>query len=245
MLIGLEFEKYIPKFIIKFFSKLFNISDKEVIIFFLSILSGYPNNSKLLKNNKNLNNLIQYTNFINPIFLLCTIGNIYLKNIKITIIIMISHYLSNIIIGILIRNKNVNNNLNTDKKEDIDYLKLYFNTIKNTITSLSNVFSNILFFSILISLVNNILPFDNFFKNLLLGLLEFSNGSYLISNLNISLYLKGLFITIIITFGGFCMHMQILSLNEKIKYTKYLLYRIFSVLISVIIYFISFMILSS
>lgn len=236
MLIELNFEKYIPKFIIKFFSKIFNINDKDVIIFILSIISGYPNNSKMLINNKNLNNLILYTNFLNPIFLICTIGNIYLKDLKITIIILISHYLSNILIGVICKNKNIKADYNKDIKENKNYLKIYFNIIRNTISSLTNIFANILFFSILISLINNIFTFNSIFKDFILGLLEFSNGVYLISNLNISLFLKGLFITIIITFGGFSLHMQILSVNEKIKYKKYLLYRIFNVFLAIIIY---------
>ena len=44
-------EKYIPSFIINFFSKLFNVSDKLVSIFFLSMISGFE---KLKISQKNL-----------------------------------------------------------------------------------------------------------------------------------------------------------------------------------------------
>lgn len=238
MLIELEFEKYIPKKIINFFSKLFNISKKEVVIFILSIISGYPNNSRMLKNNQNLNNIINFTSFINPIFLICTIGSIYLNDIKISIIIMICHYISNIIVGILLRTSEINGYEKTNNKDNKSYLNSYFNILRNSISALCNIFSNILFFSILSSLISNIFNFNEIINSIILGILEFSNGTYLIANLNIDIFYKGLLILIIITFGSFSIHMQMISVNERIKYTRFLKYRIISVFVSVILYYI-------
>ena len=94
ILINLNIENYLPKLLKKSISKLFNISDKDVSIIILSMISGYPNNANLLKDNPNLNNIIHYTNFVNPIFLIATVGCIYLKDIKLSIIILLSHYIS-------------------------------------------------------------------------------------------------------------------------------------------------------
>lgn len=238
MLIELEFEKYIPKKLINFLSKLFNISKKEVVIFILSILSGYPNNSRMLSDNKNLNNLINFTSFINPIFLICTIGNIYLNNIKVSIIIMLCHYISSIVLGIILRNNEVIENKELIINNDKNYLNSYFSILRNTTKALCNIFSNILFFSILSSLVSNIFNFNEIINSIVLGTLEFSNGTYLVSNLNIDIFYKGLLILIIITFGSFSIHMQMISVNEKIKYIRFLKYRILNVFLAVIIYFI-------
>lgn len=238
VLINLQFEKYIPKFIINFFSYLFKINPKDVIIFMLSIISGYPNNAKMLNNNSNLNTIINFTNFVNPIFLICTVGAIYLKDIHIIILIFLSHILTNIIIGIILRNKYIYNKYTVNNNTNIDFFKVYYNSLKVVANSLVLIFSNILFFSVLISLLSNILPFNNIINSLLIGIVEFSNGIYLISNLNIDIFLKGLLIIIIITFGSFSVHMQMISINEKIKYTKYLLYRILSIFISIILYLI-------
>ncbi len=238
VLINLQFEKYIPKFIINFFSYLFKINPKDVIIFMLSIISGYPNNAKMLNNNSNLNTIINFTNFVNPIFLICTVGAIYLKDIRIIILIFLSHILTNIIIGIILRNKYIYNKYTVNNNTNIDFFKVYYNSLKVVANSLVLIFSNILFFSVLISLLSNILPFNNIINSLLIGIVEFSNGIYLISNLNIDIFLKGLLIIIIITFGSFSVHMQMISINEKIKYTKYLLYRILSIFISIILYLI-------
>lgn len=238
ILIKLDFYKYIPKFIIHMFKKLFNINDNDVIIFFLSIISGYPNNSKMLINNKNLNNIIHYTNFVNPIFLIATVGGIYLKNIKISILILVSHYISNIVMGILLKNKNTKNNYKQNKKNNTNFINIYTSTLKDTIFTLAIIFSNILFFSIILTLFKGIFHLNEPINSIICGLIEFSSGIYNISNLNINIFLKGLFILIIITFGSFSIHMQILSINDKIKYIKYLFYRILNVFISVIIYII-------
>ena len=230
ILIKLHFEKYIPKFIINLFKYIFNINDNDVVIFLLSIISGYPNNAKMLINNKNLNNIIHYTNFANPIFLIVTVGGIYLKNIKLSIIILLSQYISNMIIGILLRNKNKTNNNTKDNSND-NFLDIYYSSLKSTIFSLSIIFSNILFFSIINALITNIININPLINSIISGLIEFSNGIYLISKINIDIFYKGLIILCIIVFSSFSMHMQIMSINEKIKYIKYLIYRILNVFI--------------
>lgn len=240
ILIKLDFEKYIPNFIINIFKKIFNINKKEVIIFILSIISGYPNNAKMLNNNQNLNVIVNYTSFVNPIFLICTVGIIYLKDIRLTLIIYISHILSNIILGILLKNKNKVSMEKDNTSNNSSIFEIYFSSLKSTTSSLVMIFSNILFFSILLSLITNILPFKGIINSLILGVFEFSNGIYLISLSNISIFFKGLFILIVITFGSFSIHMQMISVNEKIKYTKFLLFRILCVFISIIIYLFSY-----
>lgn len=242
ILIKLEFDKYVPKIIKNTIKKLFNISDNEVIIFLLSIISGYPNNSKMLINNKNLNNIIHYTNFVNPIFLICTVGAIYLNDIKLSIIILISHYIGNIILGIILKNKNINDN-KTIINQNYNFLNIYYSSLKSTVITLSTIFANILFFSIINALITNIINLNEPLNSFVIGLIEFSNGIYNISQTNESLFIKGLLILIIITFGSFSIHMQILSINDKIKYFKYLLYRIINIFISSIIFIILYLIL--
>ncbi len=242
ILIKLNFEKYIPNILKICLKKLFNISDSEITIFLLSIISGYPNNAKMLINSKNLNNIIQYTNFINPIFLICTVGGIYLNNIKFSIIILISHYIGNILLGIILKNNNVKTNeINEEKSKS--FLNIYYYSLKSTIITLSIIFSNILFFSIITALITNIININEPLNSLIIGLLEFSNGIYSLSLTNENLFIKGLLILIIITFASFSIHMQILSINDKINYIKYLLFRIFNIFISVIIYVFLYLIL--
>ena len=236
ILIELNFEKYIPKFIINSISKLFKINDKESSIFLLSILSGYPNNSKMLIDNPNLNKIILFSNHVNPLFLICTVGGIYLKNIYLALIIYLSHIISSIILGIIIRRKKSYCVTKKENKVNKNFFEIYFSSLKDTSLTLVNIFSNILFFSILISLLKNILIFNPITNYFIIGIFEFSAGINLICSLKISYFLKCIFILIIITFGSFSIHMQMISINPKIKYTKYLLYRILNVFISIIIF---------
>lgn len=239
ILINLNFERYIPKKIQNAITKLFNISPNEFSCFLLSILSGYPNNAKLLNDSKNLNNIIHYTNFVNPIFLITTVGCLYLKDIKLAIIILLTQYISNFILGIYFRNKNEPYSIIKTSK-NINFLSIYSNSLKNTIISLSIIFANILFFSVIISIAKTLININPIIDSLIFGLIEFSNGIYLISISTSNKFLQGLIITIIITFGSFSMHMQELSLNKKIRYLKYIKYRIVNIFLSLIIYFILF-----
>ena len=223
---------YIPNIITNIFNKIFNLSKTDTIILILSILSGYPNNIKLLsdKDNEYLNYV---TNYVNPLFFLGTVRTLYLKNNLISIIILISHYISNIIMLYIFKNK-----YKESSKIDNNITNMYSHSLKNTINTLVIIFSNLLFISLLITLLKLTLPFNNIINSFIIGILEFSKGIYEISLLNISIYLKGLLILIIITFGSISIHFQSICLNNKIKYIKFLLFRILNVLISIIIYFI-------
>ena len=233
VLIKLNIDKYFPNFL----SKILKLSKKDTSIFIFSLISGYPNNSKMLINSNNLNNLINYTNFVSPFFMFSTINNIYIKNIKISLLIYSSHVISNIIILFILKKEYKNNN-NLIKKNEESILNTYYTSLKDTTISLSLIFSNILFFSIIISFIKDILPFNNLTNSIIIGIFEFSSGIYEISLLPITIFLKGLLITIIITFSSISMHMQIINFNRKIKYIKYLIFRIFNVLLAIIIYLI-------
>ena len=182
----------------------------------------------MLKNNKNVNKLINYTCFINPIFLFGTVNSIYLNNTYLTIIIYLSNILSNIIIGISIRNEI--NYKNSSIKENKSIINIYFDSLKKSINSIINIFCNIMFFSFIICILKEIN-----INNLFYGIFEFSYGIYIVS-LRSNTFLKGLIISSIINFSSLSIHFQILNINRKIKYTKFLKYRIISVFIGIIIY---------
>lgn len=226
ILFNLDISKYIPKRICIFF----NITKDELVIILLSMFSGYPNNTRLLNNSTN-EYLYYVSNYVNPMFIIGTVGTIYLHNKSISIIILISHIISNIIMLFIFRKKykpykyrkNITNNL-------------YINSINNTVKSLTIIFSNLLIISLLVTIIKLILK-DSLIRGIILGLIEFSKGCFEISLLDINIYIKGLIILIFITFGSISIHMQMISFNNKIKYFKFLLLRILNVLISIIIYF--------
>ena len=88
ILINYHFTDYIPKKIILFISKLFNISNNAVLVFLLSLISGFPTNGmniRLAYDNNFISkdeceHLLYFIHFANPLFVLQTIGIFYLKN---------------------------------------------------------------------------------------------------------------------------------------------------------------------
>ena len=213
------------------FKSKFNLNKKDIGIIILSIFSGYPNNIRLLNESKN-EYLLYSTNFINPVFFIMTFNNLYLKNNKLCLTILISHYLSNIIIFLIYKNKNKYFDY---KKENIS--NSYTKSLILTIKTLSIIFSNLLFITLLITLLKLIIH-NTLYKAILIGIIEFSNGIIYLSKLNIISFYKGLLILIIISFGSISIFLQSISLNSKIKSIKFLFNKILNTLIAILIYLI-------
>lgn len=213
------------------FKSKFNLNKKDIGIIILSIFSGYPNNIRLLNESKN-EYLLYSTNFINPVFFIMTFNNLYLKNNKLCLIILISHYLSNIIIFLIYKNKYKYFDY---KKENIS--NSYTKSLILTIKTLSIIFSNLLFITLLITLLKLIIH-NTLYKTILIGIIEFSNGIIYLSKLNIISFYKGLLILIIISFGSISIFLQSISLNSKIKSIKFLFNKILNTLIAILIYLI-------
>ncbi|MBR2712610.1 MAG: hypothetical protein IKE73_02750 [Bacilli bacterium] len=226
ILFNINISNYIPKSLCNFF----NVTKDELLIILLSIFSGYPNNIRLLNNSTN-EYLYYVSNYVNPLFVIGTVGTLYLYDKSLSIIILISHIISNIIMLFIFRNKYTS----YEYKRNITS-NLYINSINNTVKSLTIIFSNLLIISLLVTIIKLILK-DSLIRGVILGLIEFSKGCFEISLLDINIYIKGLIILIFITFGSISIHMQMISFNNKIKYIKFLLFRILNVLISIIIYF--------
>ena len=116
ILISYNFVKYLPKWFINFFSNLFNIKKEVVLVFFLIIISGYPSNTKNARklydmkilNKDEASHLLMFTHFSNPLFILGTVAIYFLNNKNLGIIILLAHYFSNFVVGIIFRNNNFN-----------------------------------------------------------------------------------------------------------------------------------------
>ena len=234
--------------------KVFKMKKETSFVFLLSTLSGFPSNSKYLKNlldNKVINKeeaskLLLFTHFSNPLFIIESIGISFLGNKSIGILILIVHYLTNVIIGIINRNYYVNlvsNTILEEKKKD-SFVKTLSNSILNTIKILFLLYGIITFFMIITSLIKANFPFSNNINSLICGILEMTQGIYFISSTNLPLIMKASIITFFISFGGLSIHMQVFSIlsDYKIKYKDYFIARLMhgliaSSLVFLILYF--------
>ena len=226
-----------------FMEKVFKLKKETSFVFLLSIISGFPSNSKYIKNlldekiinEKEASKLLTFTHFSNPLFIIESIGISFLNNKKIGIIILICHYITNLIIGIINRNYYVN----FDKVQDIKKNKTSFiicltNSIYNTVKILFLLLGIITFFMIITAIIKANFNFNPIISNVLCGLLEMTQGIFYIANENIAVNIKASIITFFLSFGGLSIHMQVFSIlnNYKLMYFDYLLSRIIHAIIS-------------
>ena len=244
ILINYEFINIIPRIIKRIFSKLFNVGDNLISIFFLSILSGFPSSARITRNmyDKKLidvnesNHILMFTHFANPLFILSTVAVSFLEYEKYGLIILISHYLGNIIIGIIFRNFFYNNHTNyksiTNKSQS--FSNILIKSIKSSIDTLLLILGTLTCFLIISSLIINKLNLSPYPATIIKGILEITMGLNSLSLLNIPDIYKVVISTMFISFGGLAVHMQVISqiVDTDISYHYFFIARILHSLIS-------------
>ena len=230
---------------------LFHINSNCAYILILSMLSGSPSNAKyikeLLDSNRisinDANQVLLFSHFVNPIFIIGTVGTIFLGNKIYGFIILVSHYLANLIIGIMLRKKEIpkgipsNNNFFNIKP--IGFITTLKSAIKDTIDTLLIVFGTITSTLVLSSIINAYFNFNPVFN----GILEITSGLKYLSIESNTILFKIIISTFFISFGGLSIHAQVMSIldNKTIKYIPYLEARILQGLISSIIVYIMYL----
>lgn len=243
ILINYNFTEYIPQKIVNIISKIFNISPSAVLILLLSMISGFPTNAiniinaydKKILSKTESEHLLLFNHFANPLFVIQTIGTFYLGNSKLGIIILISHIISNIIIGLIFRNKNnySKNNYISKNIKSQNFSNIISNSIKKTIDSLLMISGTITLFLILSTLIINIFNLNEYLSVFIQGILEMTMSISLLSSLDINETTKLVISTMIISFGGLSIHLQVYStLDNKINYTNYFIGRVYQTIIS-------------
>lgn len=237
-----------------FMTKIFKVDQYASFVLILSLISGSPSNAKYINellnkkiiDEKQANKILLFTHFVNPLFIINTIGVTFLHNKILGIIILISHYLGNFIIGIIFRNYhkinltskiNIKNAITTLEKKRNNFIIILTNSIISSINTLLIILGVITTCLIITSLIN-INPIFN-------GILEITQGLKYISTTNLEILKKVILTTFLISFGGFSIHAQNFSIlnNKKIKYIPFLIARIIHGIISSIIVYILFRII--
>jgi len=196
------------------------------------------NNSSISINDAN--KLISFTYFSNPLFLYNILSNTFNK--KITIKIILIHYITNIFIGLLFRKKDNNNNNKTIKNKsninEINIIKLLPSSINKSINTLFMILGTIVFYMIITNLILNIFNINNLFNIFLRGIFEITQSLNLLNNLNYPSITKELMALSIISFGGLSIHTQVLSIinDTDISYKNFLIGRILHFLLGTITY---------
>lgn len=264
ILINYGFIELIGEFFKPIFEKLFKINGNVAFVFFMSLISGFPSNAKYTRElylqgkltDKEATKILMFSHFSNPLFLLGTVSLTFLQNKQIGILVLICHYTSNIIIGLLIRNYHPSPNTNSKfsiKKPIVEMHNkrihndkkigtIITNSLMNSIQTLLLILGVVTTFAIITTIIDNNFHLNLINKTILSGILEMTQGLKHASLLHVSTQVKALFIIAILSFGGFSVHTQIISIisDTKIRYLPFLIARILHVIISIVLLLICF-----
>ena len=244
ILVNYHITNYIPKWIKKTLGNLFLVSESVITIFFLSILSGFPSNARIARmlydngeiNAKEASHALIFTHFSNPLFVLSTVSVLFLHQEKYGLVILISHYLGNVILGLLGRDTSFEFQYDyTEKLEKSQSFSIVFiKAISRAIDTLFLIFGTLTCFYIFSSLLLNYFNFDAYAGAIIQGILEMTSGLKAISILNIPDIYKVVISSMFLSFGGLCVHLQVMSqlIDSDISYHPFLVARIFHAFIS-------------
>lgn len=261
LLINYGFIELVGEIFKPFMNKVFRVKGVGAFALIMSLISGFPSSAKYIKElyNKNLINqneatkLLMFTHFSNPLFILGTISLLFLNNKEVGLLILICHYLGNFIIGIIFRNyypsKEENKNISIKKvlteisnnrvKSNKKFGEIITTALLNSINTLILILGVITMFLVITTIIDNNINLNSFHQSILNGFVEMTQGLKYVSLEEIPLKLKCILSTMIISFGGLSVHMQIISIlsDTKINYLPFLTARIIHAIISSLLMF--------
>ena len=186
--------------------------------------------------------LLSFTNNSGPLFILGTVGISFFRNFTIGLLLLIAHILGSLTVGFIFRfwkyktKENTMVNTNYNAIDDISLATLgqiISDSISHSISTIMSIGGFVVLFSVVISIFNtskllNILAFTIspcfkllklptlFISPFITGLLEITNGIYLISAINIkTLSINLVFTSFLLGFGGISIFLQILSIISE------------------------------
>ncbi len=236
LLINYGFIDILSLFLGRFVEFIFNLPKEATYAVIISFFTGFPTGSKYVRDlldkgmisKEDANHLIMFTNYSNPLFVVSGIGEGMLKSKTLGIIILIMHIISGLLVGFIFKKKRKVVNYKSNKRYQESFIKVLTESINNGFRILINMLGIIIFFLIVISIIDKLLP-NNIITAILKGIIEITIGINNIARMNINITLKASLIGFIISFSGISVHFQTKSIieNSQIKYKNYLIARIF------------------
>lgn len=221
-----------------------NLNTSNFYIFLMSLISGFPSGSKYTKEllekklitTKEANTIIMSTHFPNPLFLLGTVALI-LENKSIALKIYFSLLLSNLLIFLFSNKKQ--EQMPISYKEPPTLALSLNKAINSTIKTIILIYGTSLFFFLISVIISKYFLLNTTTYIFINGLFDLTKGVSSLTLTNNSL-LKALFTILFISFGGISIHMQVKSIitDTPIKYKNFLIGRIISTILAIIIFLI-------
>ena len=260
-LINYGFVELVSELFKPFMNRFFKIKGVGAFVFIMSLVSGFPSNSKYVRelylngliNEFEGTKLLTFTHFSNPLFVLGTISILFLNNREIGFLILLCHYFGNVIVGFLFRNYYISDyegtrisfkraiiSMNNKRlSNNKSFGEIMTSSLMNGINTLLLIFGVITLFLVLTTIISNNLSLPPYYQSILNGLIEMTQGLKYVSLLEIPLKIKGTLSVMFISFGGISVHIQLLSIisDTKIKYFPFLIARVIHACVSSLIFY--------
>ncbi|WP_298837442.1 sporulation integral membrane protein YlbJ [Clostridium sp.] len=232
----------------------------------VSVLCGYPLGARYTcdlyeKNIIDLNScerLLNIASNASPLFILGSVGTSMMFSPKIGYILLLSNILSCIFMGLIIPSKNYtfrlkyrSNNFSKSEFNNLNIGIILKNSIEDAMKNALNIGGFIVIFSVITGIIKDNVVFNivinklsliigasgNFIEGILLGMLEMTNGCYLISSSPSNLYVKLPVLSFLIAFSGLSIISQVYSYTYKytVSIKKYIMRKFFQGIISSIL----------
>ena len=225
---------------------LFNIRGEGAFPFIMGMISGYPVGAKIASNFRKDNicskeeceRLLAFTNNSGPLFIVGTVGVNMYRSSMIGLLLLITHILASITVGVIFRfwkNKSYRSaDFSESKNVTINNLgEVLGKSISDSISTILMIGGFVVLFSGIISILNTsgffkffvfcLSPFFNFLHidtsfiyGILTGFLEITNGINYIASINVKHISINLILTaFLLGFGGLSVLLQVLSITSK------------------------------
>jgi len=239
----------------------------------VSAICGYPLGARYTcdlyeKNIIDLNTcerLLNIASNASPLFIMGAVGTSMMLNTKIGYILLLSNVLSCMVMGFIIPSRNSSfkikyrsSNFSRNNPTNINIGMILKSSIEDAIKNSLNIGGFIVVFSVITGMIKDNAIFHialnnlslvagssvNFIEGLLLGMLEMTNGCYLISSSSSNLYVKLPVLSFLIAFSGLSIISQVYSYTSKydISIKNYIFRKfiqgVISSILTIILYFI-------
>lgn len=246
-----NFTYYLGKILNRFMKPIFNVRGEGSFALIMGIISGYPIGARIAANFRENNicskeeceRLLSFTNNSGPLFILGSVGISMFGNSTIGFLLLITHLLASLTVGIIFRfwkynakYVSIKNSSYINSKDNISFSNLgsiIGTSISNSINIILLIGGFVVLFSVIISILqtSQLLDFlSNFIKpifnllniptefgnGIISGILELTNGLNIVCNIpSKKLSINIIIASFLLGLGGFSILLQVWSTIAK------------------------------
>lgn len=226
LLIYSGFCEVLAKYMQPIMKPLFNVNGAGAAAFVLGIISGYPLGAvtvcalfeKSYLSKSEAERMLAFCNNSGPLFILGAVGISLYQNPRVGIVLYISHILAAVLTGIAFGfyKKNSYN----APRSGIGVVsagagEVFSTVLASSVQSILTVCGAVVFFSVISSLITDMLPIAPVLKMLVTGFMEFVTGVKLVAYSQLPMFEKLVLSAAIVGFAGMSVHIQVLGVVSR------------------------------